>query len=391
VLGGPSSSAFLQLARNAPSGFLQRVDDPRHIDFIRLRKRPAGAERGGNISQSVEDGRAQASRAQTIFFVIHGVAGTLHLLQVGEKFGNGSDGFRRPFFQALLFHDCFDFIFWQPGQQAFSDAGGMQKHSPSHPRVHLEESGRFHFFDIDGFALIENREMHGHSNLLAEYAQERKCEISDVEIGLGIAAEAQDFQAQAVPSRFQFTPQVTAFLERSEDVARGTLGDSELAADFRVGKSFAALGGGFGLVCVSDIALAGESAAFALPEVRLGIVPAVISPYVVARVGLTCTRQLMLTGARIGAAEARELGIVHEACLDDELDDFVDAAVRDILRCAPQALRACKRLLFTLAGPPDDTLASRVDLLNRLRAGEEAQQGMRAFLAKQPAPWAPQP
>ncbi len=152
-----------------------------------------------------------------------------------------------------------------------------------------------------------------------------------------------------------------------------------------------ALGGGFGLVCVSDIALAGERAAFALPEVRLGIVPAVISPYVVARVGLTRARQLMLTGARIGAAEARELGIVHEASLDDELDDFVDAAVRDILRCAPQALRACKRLLFTLAGPPDDTLASRVDLLNRLRAGEEAQQGMRAFLAKQPAPWAPQP
>jgi isohexenylglutaconyl-CoA hydratase len=152
-----------------------------------------------------------------------------------------------------------------------------------------------------------------------------------------------------------------------------------------------ALGGGFGLVCVSDIALAGESAAFALPEVRLGIVPAVISPYIVARVGLTRARQLMLTGAHIGAAEARELGIVHEACLDDELDDFVDAAVRDILRCAPQALRACKRLLFTLADPPDDTLASRVDLLNRLRAGEEAQQGMRAFLAKQPAPWAPQP
>jgi methylglutaconyl-CoA hydratase len=141
---------------------------------------------------------------------------------------------------------------------------------------------------------------------------------------------------------------------------------------------------------VSDIALAGESAAFALPEVRLGIVPAVISPFVLARVGLTRARQLMLTGARIGAAEARELGIVHEACLDDELDEFVDAAVRDVLRCAPQALRACKRLLFTLSGTPADTLASRVDLLNQLRAGEEAQQGIRAFLTKQPAPWVTQ-
>jgi enoyl-CoA hydratase/carnithine racemase len=154
----------------------------------------------------------------------------------------------------------------------------------------------------------------------------------------------------------------------------------------------AALGGGLGLVCVSDVAIASESASFGLTEVRLGLVPSVISPYVVARVGFTRARQLMLTGARIGAAAAREYGLVHERCADAELDDRVQAAVAEVLRCAPQALRECKLLLFKVAAEPNAaTLAYRVELLNRLRASVEARQGMAAFLTKQPAPWVPQP
>lgn len=152
----------------------------------------------------------------------------------------------------------------------------------------------------------------------------------------------------------------------------------------------AALGGGLGLVCVSDVAIAAESASFGLPEVRLGLVPSVISPYVVARVGFTRARQWMLTGVRYGASAAREYGLVHECCPDGSLDAAVQATIAEVLRCAPDALRACKRLLFTIASQPD-TLDYRVDLLNRLRAGEEAQQGMQAFLAKQPAPWVIQP
>ncbi|HLJ81192.1 MAG TPA: enoyl-CoA hydratase-related protein [Ktedonobacterales bacterium] len=148
------------------------------------------------------------------------------------------------------------------------------------------------------------------------------------------------------------------------------------------------MGGGLGLVCVSDIAIAATRATFALPEVRLGIVPALISPFVVARVGLMRARQIMLTGARFDAAAALAYGLVHETCPDAELDARIDAALADVLTCAPQALRACKRLLFTVASE-SDTLAYRVDLLNRLRASDEAQQGMRAFLTKQPAPWIP--
>lgn len=148
----------------------------------------------------------------------------------------------------------------------------------------------------------------------------------------------------------------------------------------------AALGGGLGLVCVSDVAVAVESANFGLTEVRLGLVPAVISPYVMHRVGLTRARQLMLTGARFDAAHALTYGLIYEACADEELDAHVAAVVEDVLRCAPQALRACKRLLFRVARDVD-TLDYRVDLLSRLRASEEAQQGMLAFIAKQPAPW----
>jgi isohexenylglutaconyl-CoA hydratase len=155
----------------------------------------------------------------------------------------------------------------------------------------------------------------------------------------------------------------------------------------------AAMGGGLGLVCVSDVAIAAEGASFALPEVRLGVAPALISPYVLQRVGLTRARQLMLTGARFGARDALAYGLVHEVVANDQLDARVDAVVSDALRCAPGALRECKRLLFAVAASrdPQESLADRVDTLNRLRAGEEARQGMTAFLQKQPAPWVARP
>jgi methylglutaconyl-CoA hydratase len=149
-----------------------------------------------------------------------------------------------------------------------------------------------------------------------------------------------------------------------------------------------ALGGGLGLVCVADIVVAGEHASFALPEVRLGLVPAVISPYVVARIGVPRARQLMLTGSRVGPTAARNYGLVQEACSNAALDETVSVFVADVLKCAPTALRACKRLLAEIATSAD-SLAYRVDLLNQLRAGDEAQQGMLAFLSKRPAPWVP--
>ncbi len=152
----------------------------------------------------------------------------------------------------------------------------------------------------------------------------------------------------------------------------------------------ATLGGGMGLVSVSDIAIASAGARFGFPEARLGLVPALISPFVVQRLGLTHTRRWMLTGSQFDAQAAQEIGLIHEVCDDEEeLDRRVSAIVREVLQCSPNALAECKKLLFEVLEVPD-TLTYRVDLLNRLRRSEDGQEGMRAFLEKRPARWVPQ-
>ncbi len=150
----------------------------------------------------------------------------------------------------------------------------------------------------------------------------------------------------------------------------------------------AVMGGGIGLVSVSDIALASATTRFALPEVRLGIVPSLISPFVVQRLGLTRARQWMLTGSQFDGKAAQEAGLIHEVCDEEALDQRVAATVRDVLQCSPHALAECKKLLFEVLENPD-TLAYRVDLLNRLRRSDDGQEGMRAFLEKRPARWVP--
>ncbi|MFN8498960.1 MAG: enoyl-CoA hydratase-related protein [Anaerolineae bacterium] len=150
----------------------------------------------------------------------------------------------------------------------------------------------------------------------------------------------------------------------------------------------AALGGGVGLVCVADIVLAAENATLGFPEVRLGIVPAVVSPYVVARIGLGQARRLMLTGALLDGAQAAAVGLVTQACPPDTLSDAVAAVVRDALKASPLALAACKALLFEVAGRhPRDTEGYRVDLLRRLQTSDEGQEGLRAFVEKRKPAW----
>ena len=151
----------------------------------------------------------------------------------------------------------------------------------------------------------------------------------------------------------------------------------------------AAMGGGLGLVCVSDIAIASSDATFGLPEVRLGIAPAMISPYVLQRLGLTRTRELMLTGRRFGAEQAQEYGLVHHVCAPDDLDSRVQAVLDDLRQCSPNAIAACKPLLFeVLDKDPDATVDYRARLLLDLRRSEEGQEGMKAFVEKRAPKWA---
>lgn len=149
-----------------------------------------------------------------------------------------------------------------------------------------------------------------------------------------------------------------------------------------------ALGGGFGLACVSDIAVASTDAQFGLPEVRLGVAPAFISPFVINRIGLTRSRELMLTGRRFDGTEAHRLGLIHQVCKPNDLDHCIDAYLDELRYCAPGAVAAVKELIFAVQDKPlDETVAYRADLLNRLRAGEEAQEGLLAFMEKRHAKW----
>jgi methylglutaconyl-CoA hydratase len=153
----------------------------------------------------------------------------------------------------------------------------------------------------------------------------------------------------------------------------------------------AALGGGTGLVACCDIVVASSHAMFGTTEVRLGLIPAVIGPYVVAAIGVRQARRLMLTGERIGAAEAARIGLVHEVVAADELDAAIATILDHLLKGGPDALAGAKRLVHDLAGRPID--AELIDYTARriaaLRATPEAREGVAAFLDKRPANWLP--
>ena len=114
----------------------------------------------------------------------------------------------------------------------------------------------------------------------------------------------------------------------------------------------AALGGGAGLAAVCDIIVATDTAQFGFTEAKLGILPAVISPFVVAKIGSSAARELFLTGARFPAARAREIGLVHAVCSEADLDATIDRYVRELVTSAPGAVSAAKALIAQVAGRP---------------------------------------
>ncbi|GAB4509580.1 MAG: isohexenylglutaconyl-CoA hydratase [Anaerolineae bacterium] len=151
----------------------------------------------------------------------------------------------------------------------------------------------------------------------------------------------------------------------------------------------AAIGGGLGLVCVTDMAIAASDTVFALPEVRLGIIPALITPYVIQRIGLTNARRLMLTGARFDGTEAAQYGVVHQVCDPVEVTDMLEIVLADIRECSPEAIATAKHLIFEVIEPTFDASPSyRARLLNTLRHSEEGQEGMLAFIQKRKPDWA---
>jgi methylglutaconyl-CoA hydratase len=152
-----------------------------------------------------------------------------------------------------------------------------------------------------------------------------------------------------------------------------------------------ALGGGVGLVCACDLAIAADDARFAASEVRFGILPAVIGPYLVNAVGRRQARRLALTATRIDAAEALTLGLVQRVVPPSELDAAVEAAVQELLAGAPGAQREVKALYASLGPGPvtDDVRELTAQTISRVRGGDEAAEGFAAFLAKRQPSWNP--
>lgn len=150
----------------------------------------------------------------------------------------------------------------------------------------------------------------------------------------------------------------------------------------------AAIGGGVGLVSVCDMVVASEETVFSLAEVKLGLIPAVISPYVMAKIGAAQARRYFLTGERFRADEARRIGLIHEVVSSADLETKVDTVARDLLSSGPEAIGAAKELIRKVSGEilpatRDDT----VKKISALRVGEEGQEGMRAFLEKRKPAW----
>ncbi|MFN2387920.1 MAG: enoyl-CoA hydratase-related protein [Thermoanaerobaculia bacterium] len=152
----------------------------------------------------------------------------------------------------------------------------------------------------------------------------------------------------------------------------------------------AAIGGGVGLLAAADVAFAAEGTVFSLAEVKLGILPSVISPFVIRSIGVRQARRLFLTGTRFDAEEARRIGLVHAVSPADGLEELCRREIEALLSSAPEAVRTAKKLIAEVAGrSPEEAMPLTVRTIAERRASEEAREGLSAFLEKRPPSWAP--
>lgn len=149
------------------------------------------------------------------------------------------------------------------------------------------------------------------------------------------------------------------------------------------------MGGGFGLACVADVAIASETAQFRLPETSLGVVPAQIAPFLVERLGYSQAKRLAVTGGRLDAAEALRLGLVHSVVDTADLPAALDAVLADILACAPGALAATKALMAQARfREPQELVEHAATVFSRAAQGSEGLEGIAAFMQKRKPQWA---
>jgi methylglutaconyl-CoA hydratase len=227
--------------------------------------------------------------------------------------------------------------------------------------------------------------LHSISNSLKELEKDPSCRV------VVLAGRGQAFCAGGDLSRMQQAAKMTRATSKAEAgrfaklLYRMHTYPKPLIARVH-GAAFA---GGMGLVAACDLVVASEEAEFCLPEVRIGLVPAMISPYIVRAVGEQQARRYVLTGERLAAREAQRIGFVHECVAAAELDARVEKFAAQLAQAGPQALARAKKLLARVAQAAitPKLSAATAAVLADVRAGEEAREGIRSFLEKRKPNW----
>jgi methylglutaconyl-CoA hydratase len=152
-----------------------------------------------------------------------------------------------------------------------------------------------------------------------------------------------------------------------------------------------ALGGGSGLVACCDMAVAVESAEFGFPEVKIGLLPAIIGPFVIARIGVANAREYFLTGARFPASRAREIGLVQQVVRDEQvMDSVIEEWIKELLTASPSAIAAAKKLISEVSNRPlESVLDVAAESIANARTSPEGRAGVEAFLSRKSPPWIP--
>jgi len=151
----------------------------------------------------------------------------------------------------------------------------------------------------------------------------------------------------------------------------------------------AAIGGAVGLVSCCDLAIGSNNASFSLSEVKIGLIPATISPYVIAAIGERASRRYFLTAERFGAMQALSLGLLSNVVEEDELDNAVTTQINLLLTNSPAAIAQAKKLVFDVSNKVinQELIDDTSDRIARIRVSQEGQEGLAAFLSKRPASW----
>ncbi len=209
-------------------------------------------------------------------------------------------------------------------------------------------------------------------------------------VGVILTGAGRSFSAGADLAMMQNAARATQ--EQNQEEALQLASTFELINTFPVPVvarvNGAAMGGGLGLLAVSDIVIAVDTARLAFSEVKLGIAPAVISPYVVRKIGSSWARKLFVTGERFTAGLGCKIGLIHTVVMQQELDTEVESTIQELLSGGPYALRACKALARDI-GELDDNAARTVttETIAQLRVSPEGQEGLKAYLEKRQPRW----